>query len=140
MAQNTLGPFIFTVLHADNTPAGFPLLVREQTQTIERPGVVGTAVLRLAQRSQPFEMRSAVDLDTANEAITIIEAYRQSIAQDAFDLVWNGVDIAAVYETQYIVLDVARIQYRRLAGAAGGLTAGLYWVEANWILQPVPKQ
>lgn len=139
MSVNALGPFTFTVLHRTDNPAGFPFLPRERVQTIERPGVVGTALLKLAAKSEPFQMRSGVDLDTTTEARTLIQLYTESIAQDAaFRMIWAGVDIEADYNTKYFVTDVSQMQYRRLAGSVGGQTSGIYWLEAIWTLQPVP--
>lgn len=138
MSLDTLGNFQFVGWHRADDPAGAPELPREMTEIIQRPGVDGTGLLLLGSKGQPFQMRSAVDLQDGAQAVAVIDGYRQMIGAGAFRLIWGSIDFYAVYTVGYLVLDVTTLRMTTLSAKAGGITPGAtVWLESLWTLLPV---
>ena len=138
MSNPSLGDYEFVVFHRSDAIAAGPLVIREQLLPINRLGVDGTAVLRTGQRSDPFQMRSGVDILTAARVTQQMQMYLDMIGRKAYELVWQSVDYSSAYNTKYIVLDVSQIASRYMPIQSGGLNASSqFWLECLWTLQPV---
>jgi hypothetical protein len=128
----------FVTLGRIDDPKAPPLVIREQLMPISRPGVNGVAVMRMGQRSEPFQMRSAVDVLNLNYIPIAIASYQLMIGEKAYEITWQGIDFAALFNTKYVVLDCVPIRSCKLSCRAGGLVSGsTAWLEMLWTFQPV---
>lgn len=137
MADNSLGSFDFITL-TSSAPDGAPLVMQNEIATVQRPGVDGTAFIKTGLKGKPFQMRSFVDVDTFANAVTGANLY-QSVARDeAYVLVWCGINYSTTFNTRYFVIDVSPPKVRRCNSAVGGLVSNPQAViEAIWTLVPV---
>lgn len=137
MAYSFVGPYGFITLHRTDDPRGGPLLPREQCEPINRPGVDGTAILRTGRRSEPFQMRSFVDVASLAVVPTATQAY-QSLIGTIVNVIWQDTDFAATYGVKFAVLDCVVARSGRLLARAGGAVAGsTAYMDLTWTLQPV---
>lgn len=128
----------FVTLGRIEDPKAAPLVIREQLQPISRPGVNGVAVMRLGQRAEPFQMRSAVDVLNLSYVPNAIATYQNMIGEKAYEITWQGIDFASTFNTKYIVLDCVPLRSCKISASAGGLVANsTAWLEMLWTLQPV---
>jgi len=135
--SDSIGVYPFVTLHRVDDPKAGPLIVREQCTPINRPGVDGTAVMRMGQRSEPFQMRSGVDMTSIATGPTAIAAYSTLIGDDPVSVVWQGIDYE-IFGCRYVVMDVFPLKIVRLSAKSGGLVSGATaWIEMIWTLQPV---
>lgn len=127
----------FISLSRVDDPRGGPLIVREQCQLINRPGVDGTAVLLTGKRSDPFQMRSLIDILSLAVLPAALKAYTELIGK-AVEIHWQGVDYANDHDTKYMVLDVVVSRSGKLLARSGGLVPNsTAYLELLWTLQPV---
>lgn len=137
MGYSYVGPYGFLTLHRTDDPRGGPLVPREQCEVINRPGVNGTAVLRTGKRSEPFTMRSFVDVASLAIVPTAVQSY-QSLIGTVVNVIWQDTDYQATYGVRFAVLDCVCQSSRRVLARAGGAVAGsTAVVEILWTLQPV---
>lgn len=132
-----VGPYGFLSLHRVDDPRGGPLLPREQCETINRPGVDGTAVLKLGKRSEPFQMRGFVDVLNLSLVPVATQSY-QNLIGTVVNVIWQDTDFQAVYGVKFAVLDCVVTKSARVSVRAGGAVAGsTAYVEVIWTLQPM---
>ena len=128
----------FVSLGRVEDPRMGPLIIREQCRPISRPGVNGVAVMRIGQRSEPFQMRSCVDVLNMSYLPIAVSAYQSMIGEKAYELTWQGIEYASQFNTKYVVLDCVVLRSCRISGSSGGLVANsTAWLEMLWTLQPV---
>ena len=141
MASYQIGVHQFVSLYRLDDPAGPPLGPREQCLTINRPGVDGTAIMKIGRRCDPFPMRACVDCLTDALVPTAIRTYQTLIGESPQDILWRNIDYGAILQCKWVVLDVQLLSARKLAAKAGGLVSGATaWIETIWTLQPVLTQ
>lgn len=127
----------FLALHRSDDQRAGPVIVREQCQPINRPGVNGTAVLLTGQRADAFQMRSLVDMTSLATLPAAIKAYSELIGT-VVEIEWQGVDFAVEHDTKYVVMDVVQLRSGRLSARAGGLVSNsTAYLELLWTFQPV---
>jgi hypothetical protein len=98
----------------------------------------GVAVLRTGQRSDPFQMRSGVDVLNAARVTQQMQMYLDMIGRKAYELVFQDINFSSAYNTSYVVLDVLQIASRYMPVQSGGLnSSSQFWLECLWTLQPV---
>lgn len=135
---NSLGDFLFVSFHHPQDHGAPPLLPAQQGEIVQRPGADGTSVLRLGVKSEPFQMRSMVDVLSFYDANILMGLYMASQNTGAYRLIWGGVDYTFNFGALFIPLRVEPIRIRRVSAATGGLTLGATAiVEALWTLQSV---
>jgi len=134
---NKIGNYSFVELGAvGGQRGGPPHLVQQITEIEERPGTDGISVLLTGRKGRPFQMRSGVDVDDLESAHIALRDYHDAPGQ-LVHVVWNDIHFTAVHSTQYAVLAVEGIEFRRLSAASGGIsTSKQYWVSAFWTLVP----
>lgn len=138
MAAYQIGVHQFVSLYRLDDPAGPPLGPREQTLTINRLGVDGTAVMRTGRRGDPFPMKACVDCLSDALVPIAIKTYQQLIGEQPQDILWRGIDFGAILQCRWMVLDVQLLSARKLAAKSGGLVSGATtWIETIWTLQAV---
>jgi len=138
--MHALGPFVFTSFsRADSPRGGPPELPGEVVETIQRPGVDGTAFVLQGARGRPFAMRSFADCATLAAAQAEGRAYVASRGANPLVLVWDGTDYYATHGVLYVVVEVAVERIVRIAAAAGRLrnAAPQAALEASWTLVPI---
>jgi hypothetical protein len=142
MARNALGEFEFVSWHRTDDPAAPPLLVTEANEIVHRPGINGTALIKLGLKGQAFTMRSAVDVAGDRiDVLRLLQQYQQTIAQRTYELVWQGIDFRGEFDTVYLVTDCRPTKCQHVTVAVGGLSGDPnYWVEATWTLIAVASE
>ena len=138
MDRPSIDRYEFVTLVRADAESGGPLIIREQCQPISRMGVDGVAVLRTGRRSDPFQMRSGVDVINLASVSRAYALYADLIGRDAYTIVWQGIDYATAYQSKYVVLDVTVLRSRYMPVQSGGLSSSsTAWLECLWTLQPV---
>jgi hypothetical protein len=137
MATYSLGSFTFINLEGIDTPRGAPETVRQASAIIQRPGVNGTGFITTGKKGRPFRMRSLVDVTSVANAQTLIVSYEAAVNAASLVLIHASTNYALTpVFNKYWVLDV-QSGWRAAGASVGGLNAGLFIVEANWVLIPV---
>lgn len=135
---NQLGNFYFAALHGPGDRGTPPVLLAEQVETLQRPGVDGTAIIKLGQKADPFQLRSVVDTTTFEAAMYLAAEYMTYQGNGPYGLIWGNINFLAAFNVVYVPSKVEIVKVRRLSCAAGGLSPpSLGLVEALWTLQPV---
>jgi len=135
-----LGEFRFVNAHRPEDPAAPPLLCWEMSELVQRPGVSGTGIKLVGKKGPGFPYVTKVDFANRELAHDATRDYHNLV--NVFGkqtLVHAGIDYYARYGTRYIPIEVVVLRIKRLGAAVGGLSgvAFPYWVEAQWMLQPV---
>lgn len=124
---NQIGPYPFIRLD------GAPLLPREESIAITRPGVPGTGFMKTAKRGKLFTLKSTVDVLDWATAQTTNDAYHSLANSSLVDVIFGGVNYGTL-SIRFNVVDVEVVEIRRLTNTVGGLVAGEAVVVANWQL------
>lgn len=138
MGLYQLGTFDFISIHGAYDRAQPPNIPRETVIPVIRAGVDGVGFIRAGVHSEPFQMRSVVDLASPSQVRTLIAGYRELVGKEAQTLIWGDLDYSTAFSTKYVVLDVQMLAVRLLSAACGGKNSGNVLAEAIWTLQPVP--
>lgn len=137
-AANSLDSFGFICLNAMGRRGGVPPIMQQQIGVVQRPGVDGTGFIRLGSKGQPFQAVSVVDVDTFANAVALAASYQSLARDEAYELVWCGVNFSTAHGTRYFVVDVQPPVVERCSVSSGGLASGgQATVEAVWTLVPV---
>lgn len=135
---NQLGNFYFVALHGPTDRGTPPTLLAEQVETHQRPGVDGTAIIKLGRKADAFQMRSVVDTPSFAAAVYLASQYMTYQGQGPYGLIWGSVNFLSEFNVLYVPIKIEITKVRRLSCAAGGLyPPSLGLVEALWTLQPI---
>lgn len=136
----SLGNYRFVNFHRADDPSAPPSIVQFEADVISRKGVNGTGLLYTGRRGKPMPYRSKVDVATLAQAHALIDEYTDMIADDRFELVWKDISYSAYHECAFFVVGVEVTKIQQVACMTGGLSGATsgYWVEAEWLLVPVP--
>lgn len=139
MSVNSLGNFRFVAFHNPGDPGAPPILPAQAGESIQRPGVDGTTILRLGVKAEPFQMRSGVDVPSVGDAASLLAQYIASQNVEPLSIVWGSIDYFVAFGALYVPLRVEPIRIRRISAPVGGLYGALggAWLEALWTLQPI---
>lgn len=138
MSINQFGNFYFIAIHGPEDQGCPPDLIGETVETIQRPGIDGTAIIQLGQKAEPFQMRSVVDATSFAAAMQLAALYKTYQGHGPYGLIWGGLDFTSYFGLVYVPTFVKPTKVRRLGAATGGLyppSQGL--VECLWTLQPI---
>lgn len=137
MARNQLGDFWFISLHSGDA-AGPPDLPGTQVEIIQRPGYPGSAVIDLADKGKPFQMRSFVDVPTMDHGILLAKNYKAYQGKGPYGMWWCGVNYLAEFSVVFVPLEVNVTRIKATRVAVGGLyPPSLAVVECMWTLLPM---
>lgn len=138
MSLNTFGVFEFDAFHRPDGRGSPPNIIGEMSETLQRPGYDGTAIIKLGLKEDAFQMRSFVGTTSQLTAMMLFKLYKASQGTGPYSIVWGGLDFASAYEVMYVPLKVELVRAIKLSASAGGVYAPCYGaLEAMWTLQPV---
>ena len=138
MAYKTrsIGTFAFAFL------SGMPQQGQEMVQTLDRAGVDGHAIRLLGVRYPQFELMSKVSVDTFENAVDLVQDYKNIVGGAPVQLTWENQDYeSATLDNQHKVqvLGVRMESLSTPATMVGNLTSAndLAWLTCTWTLQLV---
>jgi hypothetical protein len=112
--------------------------VKKVVESIEHPGVNGTSFYDLGYHGANTIVRTKVDAVSKEATLDTFTRYAGMVGGYPVRIIYQGVDLSA-YHVMYKVIDVRPLTLDGIGGGVGGLhfpTQG--WVEAEWLLKPIP--
>lgn len=139
MAANFLGEFPFVTFNNTVGLSGAPLLLRQENEIIQRPGVNGTGIRRTGVKGVTFQMVST--RDNSNQALAAQEynLYTVLTQEDAQPIRFKGLDYDS-FGVLYVVVDVSDPLIMPLRNKVGGLLGtqeSAVKLTVTWTLVPV---
>ena len=132
--MSSIGEHRFLQLTGAINPGG-----GEQLEDITRPGIDGVAWRRIGKRGIPFQLRSVVNLSSADKVQTQLISYQQTQGQ-----IVNIVDQHALSWDGYLVLRVLHRRTQALLSATTDNhgrtkpnTQQSYLLTVDWLLQAI---
>lgn len=89
---------------------------RERTEILQRPGVDGTGVRRLAVRGTPFVLETLEDFATEALAAAAFDSYTGRIAAGPYTMIKDTVEY-----TDVAILEVVKVDSKRHVSIVGGV-------------------
>ena len=111
-----------------------PESLRQMVEVEGRSGIDGVNIYLTGTRGQQFVVQSSVDLDTLLLAYAKQRTYEAMVGANPVGITWGSLAVPTV---TVVVVNVRTLSLQRVAGALGGLTAGIYLLRTEWTLQPV---
>ncbi len=139
MADNFLGEFPFVTFNNPNSRNGAPLLLHQENEIIQRPGVNGTGIRRLGVKGVTFQMISMRDNSSVALAAQEYNLYTNLTQEDAQPIRFKNLDYEA-FGVLYVVVDVSDPDITPLRNKVGGLLgplASAAKLTVTWTLVPV---
>ena len=139
MADNFLGEFPFVTFNNPVGLSGAPLLLRQENEIIQRPGVNGTGIRRLGVKGVIFQMISTRDNSTVALAAQEYNLYTVLTQEPAQPIRFKNLDYDS-FGVLYVVVDVSDPDIMPLRNKVGGLLgaqASAVKLTVTWTLVPV---
>lgn len=137
MAFSSLGAFNFVSMHRPEGTGAPPALLALQLETMQRPGVNGTAFRRTGIKQDPFVVITFADAPSFVAASNLGAAYHTIQGTGPYNLTWAGYDWSGAYNVQFVPLKVEVQAIRRCVGIGGLNLVSLAYIECAWTLQTV---
>ncbi len=129
LLDNSIGDFAFLALAGEIEPP------REILEIEERAGIQGSEVTRMGAKGRPFVLQSRVDLQSYEEAKTLLDDYLGLVGADPVSVTQGGV----TSQYLFIVLNINVLRIPPVAGGVGGFNSNpRALLECRWTLLAIP--
>ncbi len=109
--------------------------ISEQEDYDRRAGIQGSEVTRMGAKGRPFVLQSRVDLQSYEEAKTLLDDYLGLVGADPVSVTQGGV----TSQYLFIVLNINVLRIPPVAGGVGGFNSNpRALLECRWTLLAIP--
>lgn len=131
LTTNSIDSFSFIALKGDIEPP------KQALQTDQRLGVDGTEFTETGTRGKPFQLRSQVDCNDYQSAISTFDTYYALIGNDPVTVIQAGISSAdRGFKCQ--VMDVKLVNAQTIVSVGG--SGGNGWLDCQWTLLSVATE